>query len=843
MTIQRNTFWKDGVDVWYRKLNSSAEGLTNEQAETFLKESGGQKRKSTRIEKDLRLFLGQFKSPLMLLLIAAVILSGFLGDQSDVLIISFIILSTTVMSFFQERNAGRVVEKLQSLITITSTVLRNGRPVDLTVNQIIPGDVLLFKAGDVVPADCLLIESNEIHTNEASLTGESFPVSKLVGPVDEKTILAKRKNCLWEGSSVVSGTGKALVIQTGKHTIFGSITQSISSTTETSFEKGIKRFGYFLMKITLILSIFILVVNLLFQRPLIDSLLFALALAVGMAPELLPAINTIAMSAGAKRMLKRKVIVKRLSSIQDLGEVNLLCTDKTGTITEGAIVVSGIYDAKGNESDFVKQLAFLNADLESGYENPIDKALRKLNISFSYQPKKIGEIPYDFTRKCLGIAVATDTEKLLITKGSVKNVLEACSLVRINGNTIEPIENRLDQIQNQFIQFGQNGFRTVAVSYKVIAGDSVGREDESEMIFAGFITLRDPVKPGIIDALNTLNKLRVNFMIITGDNRTIAASIGKIIGIPDPVILTGEEVDLLSPEALQQRVKATNIFAEVEPRQKERIIQSLRKSFSVAYMGDGINDVGAINAADVGISVENATDVAREAADFVLLEKDLMVLAHGIREGRKTFSNTLKYIFINTGATFGNMFSVAGASLLLPFLPMLPKQILLTNFLTDFPFLFVASDNVDEDQIDRPGKWNMKLIRSYMVIFGIHSSLFDLITFLTLLYILKVKESTFQTGWFIESVLTELFILFIIRTRKPFIKSIPGKYLILLGVLALVLTLLLPYLPLDLGLVPLPAMILFSMIGITLLYILTADLLKVWFFRIFIKPDGSNNNK
>ncbi|HVT85739.1 MAG TPA: magnesium-translocating P-type ATPase [Chitinophagaceae bacterium] len=835
----QNTFWKDNIDVWYQQLNSSANGLTNETAGIILKKTGHQKRKVSHFEKDIRLFFGQFRSPLMLLLIAAVILSGVLGETSDVFIISFIILSTTLMSFFQERNAGRVVEKLQSIIAIKSTLLRNGLPVDLPADNIVPGDILLFKAGDVVPADCLLIESNEIHTNEASLTGESFPISKEVGTVDEKTPLAKRSNCLWEGSSIVSGTGKALVIQTGINTVFGNIAQSATTSIETSFEKGIKRFGYLLMKITLILSIFILVVNLLFQRPLIDSLLFALALAVGMAPELLPAINTIAMSAGAKRMLKKKVIVKKLSSIQNLGEVNLLCTDKTGTITEGAIVVSGVYDATGKESDFVKQLAFLNAQLESGYANPMDEALRKLNVSLPSEPKKLGEIPYDFTRKCLGIAVATGTEKLLITKGAFKNILDVCTSVRINDTTTETIQNHLETIQAIFEQYGENGFRAIGVCYKKITADTIAKDDEKEMIFAGFVTLQDPIKAGIIDALNKLGTLQVGIKIITGDNKTVAASIGKGIGIPNPNILTGEEVDTISTEALQLRALSTHIFAEVEPRQKERIIQALRKNFTVAYMGDGINDVGAINAADVGISVDNATDVAREAADFVLLEKNLMVLADGIREGRKTFANTLKYIFINTGATFGNMFSVAAASLLLPFLPMLPKQILLTNFLTDFPYLSVASDNVDEEQLDRPGKWNMKLIRNYMVFFGIHSSLFDLITFLTLLYLLKVKESTFQTGWFIESVLTELFILFIIRTRKSFIKSLPGKYLFLLSALALVLTIVLPYLPFgpDLGLVPLTPIVLLAMLGIVVLYILTADLLKIWFFRKFINPN------
>jgi Mg2+-importing ATPase len=552
-----------------------------------------------------------------------------------------------------------------------------------------------------------------------------------------------------------------------------------------------------------------------------------------MAPELLPAINTIAMSAGARRMLQKKVIVKKLSSIQNLGEVNLLCTDKTGTITEGAIVVSDVCDAAGNKNEFVQQLAFLNASLESGYANPIDEALKKLNTPLKTQPKKLGEIPYDFVRKMLGIAVEMGNERFLISKGAVKNILATCTSVRLSDDNIAPIASHLNDIQDQFTKYGENGFRAVGVCYKKISVTAINKDDEKEMIFAGFITLSDPVKAGIIDTLNALNKLQVSVKIITGDNKSVAASIGKSIGIPDPNVITGEEMDTISTEALQIKALTTHIFAEVEPHQKERIIQALRKNFTVAYMGDGINDVAAINAADVGISVENATDVAREAADFVLMEKDLMVLADGIREGRKTFANTLKYIFINTGATFGNMFSVAGASFLLPFLPMLPKQILLTNFLTDFPYLSVASDNVDEEQLQRPGKWDMKQIRNYMIYFGIHSSLFDLVTFLTLLYLLKAPERAFQTGWFIESVLSELFILFIIRTRNSFIKSKPGKYLFILSILALIITIVLPYLPFgnSLGLVPLAPIVLLSMFAIVLLYVFTADLLKIWFFK------------
>ncbi len=832
-SISTTPFWKFDSNYWIKELISSENGLSQKAAEELLLKTGVTRKRTSNFQKDVILFFSQYKSPLMLLLIGAVILSAFLGDTSDVFIILFIVLSTGILSFFQERNASKVVEKLQSMIALKSTIIRDGNPQEIISSQIVPGDVLLFKAGDMIPVDCILIESNELHVNESSLTGESFPVRKEVGVKDEQTELSKRSNCLWEGTNIVSGTAKALVVFTGDNTIFGNIVQSALTTVESTFEKGIKDFGYFLMKITLVLSLFILIVNLLNHKSVIESALFALALAVGMAPELLPAITTIAMSAGAKRMLEKKVIVKKLASIQNLGEVNLLCTDKTGTITEGAILLESIIDSSGKENDYVKALAFWNAIFETGYSNPIDNALKKIKLPENSLPKKIGEIPYDFIRKRLSIAVDSGKEKILITKGAYTQISSICSNVRLADGTLENYALQKEQIDKQFEHYGMKGFRVIAICYKIIVQTAITKDDENEMIFAGFILLQDPIKKGIIDTINELKKLRVNLKIITGDNINVAKSIGLGIGIIDPIVMSGKELANLSPEALDHRVKMTHIFAEVEPQEKERIIQTLRKSYTVAYMGDGINDVSAINAADIGISVENAVDVAREAADFVLMEKDLSVLVDGIKEGRKTFSNTLKYIFINTGSTFGNMFSVAIASLLLPFLPMLPKQILLTNFITDFPYLTIASDNVDEEQLDKPGKWDLKFIRNYMVIFGIHSSIFDVLTFLTLLYVLKVKESAFQTAWFIESILTELFILFIIRTHKNFFKSKPGKYLFLLSILGLILTIGLPYMPFadKVGLTPLPMLNLGVMLLIVAAYIITADILKVWFFK------------
>jgi Mg2+-importing ATPase len=827
---QIEPFWQHEPAFYLKKFQSSEHGLTQNQLSLF---RHPHPQRNSLLKRDSLLLLTQFKSPLMLLLIGAVVLSAFLGDTSDVFIILFIVFSTGLLSFFQERNANRIAEKLQHLLQFESTVIRDARSCRIKSNEVISGDIVVFKAGDMIPADCLLLESNELHVNEASLTGESYPVRKEIGILSENTSLSKRTNCLWEGTNVVSGNARAIAILTGENTLFGDIAQHSNQEVETAFEKGIKDFGFFLMKITLVLSAIILMINLLNHKSPIESALFALALAVGMAPELLPAITTIAMSVGAKKMLQKKVIVKKLSSIQNLGEVDLLCTDKTGTITEGLIEVMGLVGYDGIEENFVKKLAYWNAIHETGYENPIDEALKKINLVEIDISEKIGEIPYDFLRKRLSISIQVEEKKILITKGAFDQVFNICSHIRLNDQQTVGISNYQDLVQQRYTAYGEKGIRVIGICYKEINQDSISILDEVGMVFAGFILLQDPIKVEIKETITELQKLKIGLKIITGDNVNVARAIALQIGISNPVILSGANLIHASTEALDKLVTQTHIFAEVEPQQKERIIYALRKSYTVAYIGDGINDVSALRAADVGISVENAVDVAREAADFVLMKKDLRVLIDGIREGRKTFANTLKYIFINTGSTFGNMFSVAAASLILSFLPMLPKQILLMNFITDFPYLMVASDNVDQEQLDKPGKWDLTFIRKYMLVFGIHSSLFDLITFLTLIYVLKVKESAFQTGWFVESILTELFILFIIRTHKNFYTSKPGFYLFVLSILGLMATLILPYLPFAgaIGLSPLPWLSLGMMLLIVTLYILSADALKVWFFK------------
>jgi len=822
------------VDQLYTQLQSSAEGLPEATAGKRVSKQMAQFKKESRFATDLRLLLRQFANPLVLLLVVAVILSAMLGESSDAYIMLFILLTTCLLSFWQESNAGRAVEQLRKMIEMKHTVLREGKPLQLPVEQVVPGDILLLDAGDIIPADCRIVESNELHVNESSLTGESYPVEKMAGVVPETAPLGKKSNTLWQGTNVVSGTAKALVVQTGSQTIFGQMAHSVSQTVETAFEKGIKRFGYLLLRITISLSLVILAGNLYFRKPFFDAVLFSLALAVGMAPELLPAIMTFAMSAGAKRMLKQRVIVKKLSSIFNFGEVNVLCTDKTGTITEGNVVVKDMVDLNGTSDDRIRVYAWLNASLQNGFTNPIDAAIASLPVE-AQGYEKVNEIPYDFIRKRLSVAVKKNGLQFFVTKGALTNVLEACSEIEWAQGNSSPLDQPIRKdIENRFEAYSREGYRVLGIAYKPLRQDRITRDDEQQMTFLGFILLEDPLKESASASIERLNQLHIDVKVITGDNRFAALHTAQKINIQEPHILTGEQLNSLSPEALTVQAMKTHIFAEIEPHQKERIVKALQKSnMTVAYIGDGINDVAAIVAADVGISTSNASDVAKEAADFVLLEKDLSVLAEGIGEGRRSFANSMKYIFITTGATFGNMFSVAGASLILPFLPMLPKQILLTNLITDFPFLTIASDRVDSEQLSKPGRWDMKMITRFMVVFGLHSSLFDFITFFILYRYYHLSGASFQTGWFLESSVTEVLILFVVRTRKALFLSRPGKLLLAAGLMAIAVTWYLPFSSFAglLGFSVAHAQQVMAIIGILLAYLITADLLKITFFR------------
>ena len=604
---------------------------------------------------------------------------------------------------------------------------------------------------------------------------------------------------------------------------------------ETEFEHGIRRFGYFLGEVTLILVVIIFAINVYLQRPILESFLFSLALAVGLTPQLLPAIISINLAHGAKKMATKKVIVKRLASIENFGSMNIICSDKTGTLTEGTVKVESALDVNGNISDKVFTYAYINAFYETGFTNPIDEAIlnyRKIDLS-AYT--KQDEIPYDFIRKRLSIVFRHDDQHILVTKGALTNILEVCSSAESDDGKIVEIAHLHDQIQKHFEEFSNNGFRTLGIAYKKMQSDAlINKSDENNMIFIGFLTLFDPPKANITETINSLKNLGVSLKIITGDNHLVASGLSKKMGLESIEIITGPELRQMSDDALLRRVGGVNVFAEIEPNQKERIIITLRKAGNVVgYMGDGINDASALHAADVGISVDTAADVAKDAADIVLLEKDLGVLVEGVREGRTTFANTLKYVFMATSANFGNMFSMAGVSLFIQFLPLLPKQILLTNLLTDFPEMAIATDNVDEQMINYPRRWDIKAIRKFMITFGLVSSVFDYLTFGLLLLLLHANQDQFMTGWFLESVISASMIVLVIRSRKPFFRSNPGKYLLIATISIALLTIVFPFTPLGVifGFTPLSLTTYLLLFLIVVVYIIAAEITKLIFYK------------
>ena len=789
-------FWSCSTMEMLQQLNTTNKGLTGDEARQRLARHGSNLLKPPKRTDVVTLLLAQFKSPLILLLFFATGLSFFLHDPVDAFIILTIVLVSGLLGFWQERGAANAVEKLLAMVQIKASVLRDGGPKEIPVEGIVPGDIVILGAGDIVPGDCLILESKDLFVDEAMLTGETFPVEKSATVLAAETPLGQRTNALWMGTHVVSGRAQALVISTGKETEFGKVSERLKlRPLETEFEHGIRRFGYFLMEVTLVLVVVIFAINVYLVRPVLDSFLFSLALAVGLTPQLLPAIISINLAHGAKRMAQKKVIVKRLASIENFGSMNVICSDKTGTLTEGVVHLQSALDIDGVPSDKVLLYAYLNAFYETGFTNPIDEAIRthrKFDLS-GYQ--KQDEIPYDFFRKRLSILVSHDDTHLMVTKGALSNVLAVCSSVETEGGEIIEIAAAQDRIQQHFEEFSSKGMRTLGVAYKNMGADSrISKDHEAGMTFSGFLVLFDPPKPNIIETITNLKNLGVSLKIITGDNHLVAANVSGQMGLSKTGVITGPELSQLSDAALLKRVADVDVFAEIEPNQKERIILALRKAGNVVgYMGDGINDASALHVADVGISVDSAVDVAKDAADIVLLEKDLGVLVEGVRAGRTTFANTLKYVFMATSANFGNMFSMAGASLFLTFLPLLPKQILLTNLMTDFPEMTIASDRVDNEMVDHPRRWDIKAIREFMFTFGIVSSVFDYLTFGVLLFVLHANPKEFRAGWFVESVISAALIVLVIRTRRPFFKSRPGKYLLLATLLIVVMTLILPF--------------------------------------------------
>ncbi|TAF35628.1 MAG: magnesium-translocating P-type ATPase, partial [Oscillatoriales cyanobacterium] len=717
---QQSTFWSLSTDTVLQQTHSTAAGLSHADAKQRLSQYGANSLKQIHKSSAFMMLLNQFKSPIILILILAAVLSIFLKDAADAIIIIAIVLISGLLGFWQERGASNAVEKLLALVQVKATVLRDGQSQEIPNEEVVPGDIVVLGAGKTIPSDCLVLESKDLSVNEAALTGETYPVDKQNGVLPVATGLNKRTNSLYMGTNVISGTAKAVVVHTGKETEFGKVSQRLKlRPPETEFEHGLSKFGYFLMEVTLVLVALIFAANVYLHRPVLESFMFSLALAVGLTPQLLPAIVSVNLARGAATMAKKRVIVKHLPAIENFGSMNVFCTDKTGTLTEGEVKIHSAVDVEGKESDRVLLYAYLNAISESGYVNPIDTAIREYKTFDISTYQKLDEVAYDFNRKRLSILFKKDSRNLIVTKGALKNILDVCSTVETaEGKTIDIADGR-QKLHQQAEDLGSKGFRALGVAYRDFERDSLSKDDETNMTFLGYLALFDPPKAGIADTIKELELLGITPKMITGDSKAVAMSIIQQIGLPEPKAMTGSELEKLSDEALMHRVQDTNVFAEVEPNQKERIIIALKKAGNVVgYLGDGINDASALHAADVGISVESAVDVAKEAADIVLMEKDLNVLIEGVKEGRVTFANTLKYVFMATSANFGNMFSMAGISLFLPFLPLLPSQILLTNLLTDFPELTIATDRVDKELVSKPRRMDIKFIRNFMIVFG-----------------------------------------------------------------------------------------------------------------------------
>jgi len=833
-------YWSQSTDELFTSLGSTPEGLSTAEATQRLKSVGPNLLKTHRKVSALGTFLNQFKSPLVLILIFAAVVSIFMQEWTDAAIVLLIVLISSILSFYQDYSASLAMEKLQARLIRKTTVLRDGKPKLLPAEEVVPGDVALLTAGSLIPADGILLQTRDFYVSQGVLTGETFPEEKKPGVVAAASGLAARTNCVFMGTSVQSGTASALIVQTGIGTAYGEIAKRLElRPPETEFERGIRRYSNLLTEVMIVLVIVVFAINVFLQKPPIDSLLFAIALAVGMAPELLPAIISITLSKGAQLMAARGVIVRRFYAIENFGSMDVLCTDKTGTLTEGVVRLDSALGLNGQPSNAVMRFAYLNASFQSGMPNPLDEAIlaRAREMGLAAGPdQKTDEIPYDFMRKRLSIVTKNDRGQCsLITKGALQNVLGICTQVQERGNLIVPLDAaQKEQIQSQFAAWSGQGYRVLGLASKPVPlQPNYYRSDEHDLTFMGFLLFFDPPKAGVQKTIADLAERGVQLKIITGDNRLVAAHVAEVIGLNVTGMLTGDEIHGLGDEALWQLAERTTLFVEVDPNEKERIILALQKmGHVVGYMGDGINDAPALHAADVGISVDTAVDVAKEAADFVLLRQDLDVLRQGIEEGRTTFANTLKYIYTTTSSNFGNMFSMAGVSLFLPFLPMLAKQVLFQNLLSDIPMMAIAGDKVDQELVNRPHRWDIRFIRNFMIVFGLISSVFDYVTFGMLIFLLRATPEQFRTGWFVESMLTELFIILVVRTQRKLFRSTPGKLLWITTMVITLITIIIPYLPIAklMGFTPLPLSFMMAMVTIVVLYLTAAEVAKRRFF-------------
>lgn len=819
------------------KFHHNERGLTTQEAKERLAKIGPNEQAPVRRAAGLIQILLLFANPLVIILLIASAVSAFVGEIVNASIIALMVVVSIIINFYQTWHSQRAAERLRGQVAPKATLLRDGKWSELPWREIVPGDVFRLSAGDLVPADARLLQTKDLHVNQAALTGESLPVEKeasadgaaAVEAVAETS--ADARNAIFLGTSIVSGTATALATATGPATAFGDIAARLAAKPpETDFERGTKQFGYLIMKTIFFLVFFVVLVSIVMRHNPLESILFALALAVGLTPEFLPMITTVTLGRGALHMARQKVIVKHLEAIQNFGSMDVLCSDKTGTLTSGEMKLDQHVDAFGNPSERTLLLGYLNGTYESGVKNPINVAILQhdpLDIS-AY--RKVDEIPFDFERRRLSIVTEAKGEILMITKGAPESVLTCCSLFEVNGQT-QPLDNDARaKSQAIFEGLSSTGYRVLAVAYRQVPQQEVYRvADEKDLVLSGFLAFSDPPLADAAESLAALRRDGVRVKILTGDSELVAQHICSQVGLDAKHIVLGEELDRMSDSALAHMAEKTIVFARVSPMQKHRIILALKgRGHVVGYMGDGINDAPSLHTADVGISVSTAVDVAKEAADIILLERSLRVLHQGILEGRKAFGNVMKYLLMGTSSNFGNMFSMAAAAMFLPFLPMLPTQILLNNFLYDLAQITIPTDNVDASYIDKPRRWNIKLIRDFMIYIGPISSIYDFLTFYALLKIFHASEALFHTGWFVESLATQTLVLFVIRTAGNPFRSRPSLPLAITTVLIVLISLLLPFSPLAevFGFTPLPAMFFLYLGGTVITYLLLVELVK-----------------
>ncbi len=834
------------------RLKATPQGLTSEQAAERLEVYGKNELAHEHKHSTLKEFLSHFKSPLVIILLIAGIITGALGEVANTAIILTIIFVSVILDYYQESKAEKAAQLLKQKVTTTATVLRDNAKQEIKLPEIVPGDIIFLSAGDISPADARVVTAKDLFINQSALTGESFPVEKTSNPAEGNTAsIIEWNNYCFMGTSVVSGSATAMVVRTGSSTEYGKIAKKlIEKTPETEFERGIKSFGFLIMQVTFLLVMFVfLVISV--RNPttegVVNALLFAVALAVGLTPELLPMIITINLSRGAMAMSKKGVIVKRLSAIENFGSMNVLCTDKTGTLTENRIKLILNVDMEGKEDDKVLLYSFLNSSFQTGLRSPLDEAILKHKEIDTSKYQKIDEVPFDFIRRRVSVVVEREGQRYFIAKGAPEEILKVCAYYELNKIVADLGEETRKKIEQKYHDYSAEGLRVLGVAYKRLKVDKAvySINDETDMVFLGFVAFLDPPKETAKQSLQLLGKAGIELKILTGDNELVTRKVCEELGFEVKGVTLGNDIGNMPDETLMVIVEEANVFCRVNPVQKDRIITLLKKNgHVVGYMGDGINDAPSLKTSDVGVSVDNAVDVARESADIILSRNDLTVLAEGVLEGRKTFGNTMKYIQLGVSSNFGNMFSVAGAAIFLPFLPMLPVQILLNNLLYDMSQSTITTDKVDEEYVERPKRWDIAFIRRFMVSLGPVSSLFDFLTFFTMLFVfipivplalLSVQQQhLFQTAWFIESLCSQILVVFVIRTRRtPFWKSKPSKYLLASSLTIVAFALTVPFTPLGeiFGFVAPPPLFYVALAILLGAYLLLAEIVKTWFYK------------